>query len=145
MAFCYDYPRPAVAADIVVFDISQSSPYVLLIKRKNTPFQGMWAFPGGFMEMNERIIETAFRELFEETHLKPTALHFLGIYDDVNRDPRGRTFGIAFIAIFNQAVYPEAGDDAAEFQWFSIHNLPPLAFDHDKIIMDAIRKLSTLC
>ncbi|NMC98285.1 MAG: NUDIX hydrolase [Bacteroidales bacterium] len=144
MPFCYEYPRPAVAADVIVFDISHSEPRVLLIKRKNPPYQGMWAFPGGFMDANEKVEETAFRELFEETHLKPNKLFFLGIYDDPNRDPRGRTIGIAYIAAFNGNINPKAGDDAAEIQWFPVNKLPPLAFDHSKIIIDALQKLSTL-
>lgn len=141
---CYEYPRPAVATDIVVFNVMYKMPRVLLIKRRNPPYQNKWALPGGFMNMDEKLIDTAFRELYEETNLKPDKLTFLGIYDDINRDPRGRTLGVAYIAIIDQDVKPIAGDDASDYQWFSVNELPALAFDHNIIIADALQKLSTM-
>ncbi|NSW45574.1 MAG: NUDIX hydrolase [Bacteroidales bacterium] len=143
MPYCYEYPRPAVATDIVLIAHQKLETNVLLIKRKNNPYKGMWAFPGGFMDMNEFLIDTARRELYEETGIKINELIFFGIYDDPNRDPRGRTIGIVYYALLNKTIPTQSGDDALQAQWFSIDNLPPLAFDHPKIWQDIQHKILT--
>lgn len=143
MPYCYDYPRPAIATDIVLIAKTSTEIYVLLIQRKNHPFKGMWAFPGGFMDINETLIETANRELFEETGIKLNELTFFGIYDYPQRDPRGRTIGVVYYALLENIIEPQSGDDADQAQWFSIKQIPPLAFDHNIIIRDILKKLST--
>ncbi len=144
MSFCYEYPRPAVAADIILVAKNSNDIQILLIQRKNTPFQNMWAFPGGFMESDEPILRTAHRELLEETGIKVEKLDFLWYYDGVNRDPRGRTIGFAFYSILDHIIEAKSGDDAANACWFNIDSLPPLAFDHEKIIYDLKQKILTL-
>jgi len=143
MPYCYEYPRPAVATDIVLIAKEASDTKILLIKRKNDPFKGMWAFPGGFMDLNETLIETAQRELFEETSIKINELTFFGIYDDLHRDPRGRTIGVVYFALLENVIKPQSGDDASQAQWFSTNQLPPLAFDHEKIWHDIQQKILT--
>lgn len=144
MTYCYDYPRPAIATDIVLIAKTSTDKNVLLIKRKNDPYKGMWSFPGGFMDINETLIETANRELFEETGIKTNELTLFGIYDSPLRDPRGRTIGVVYYALLENIIEPQSGDDAAQAQWFSIKHIPPLAFDHNIIIRDILNKLSTL-
>lgn len=143
MPHCYEYPRPAIATDIVLIAKTSSEINVLLIQRKNNPYKGMWAFPGGFMDINETLIETANRELFEETGIKINELTFFGIYDHPQRDPRGRTIGVVYYALLENIIEPQSGDDAAQAQWFSVKQIPPLAFDHNIIIRDILKKLST--
>lgn len=141
MAFVYDYPRPAVTADCVVIT-EENEPKVLLIQRGNEPFKGCWAFPGGFMNMDETTEQCAVRELEEETGLKVTEIRQIGAYSKVDRDPRGRTVTVAYLAIIDKAEAVKGLDDAAEAQWFPISNLPKLAFDHEEIMRDAKRLLS---
>lgn len=135
--FTYDYPRPCVTVDIVLLT-REARPRVLLIRRKQAPFAGKWALPGGFIDMDETLEESARRELKEETGLTVGKLQELGIYGDPGRDPRGRTISVAFWTEVNPAkIQPKAGDDAAETGWFPLHDLPPLAFDHARILKDA--------
>ncbi len=142
MLYCYEHPRPSVATDIII--CTKQSPYkVLLIKRKNRPFQDMWALSGGFMDMNENLIETAKRELYEETGIVLNDLTFFGIYDQPDRDPRGRTIGIVYYAFVNENITFKAGDDAKFAQWHYINELPELAFDHNKILNDFQEKILT--
>ena len=137
MAYTYKYPRPAVTADCVVMT-NEATPKVLLIQRGSEPFKGCWAFPGGFMNMDETTEQCAIRELEEETGLKVNHLHQIGAYSKVDRDPRGRTVTVAYLAIIDAPLEVKGQDDAAEAKWFSVNNLPPLAFDHDEIMADAI-------
>ena len=136
--YTYKYPRPAVTADCVVIT-KEPEPKVLLIQRGNDPYKGCWAFPGGFMEMDETAEQCAKRELEEETGLKIEYLRQLGAYSKVGRDPRGRTITIAYLAYIDipQAVVGQ--DDATKAEWWSINALPPLAFDHDEIMQDALK------
>ncbi|MGI6477859.1 MAG: NUDIX domain-containing protein [Salinivirgaceae bacterium] len=142
MAFTYQYPRPAVTADIVLIDKNDCNLSVLLIQRKNPPYQNQWAFPGGFMEMNETLIETAHRELFEETGVKNVKLTQFKTYDAIDRDPRHRTISTVFIGYFNKTSLVSAGDDALNAKWFSINEIPPLAFDHALILKDILSYIS---
>jgi 8-oxo-dGTP diphosphatase len=119
-------------------------PQVLLIQRGIDPFKGCWAFPGGFMNMDETTEECAIRELEEETSLKISGLHQIGAYSKVDRDPRGRTITVAYLAIIDEPIAVTGQDDAAKAEWFPIDALPPLAFDHEDIIRDAIRSYKKL-
>jgi 8-oxo-dGTP diphosphatase len=121
-----------MTADCIVLDESRS--HILLIERRNEPFKGCWAFPGGFMEMDETLSETAFRELLEETGIEIQRIEFFCIADGVNRDPRGRVISAVFQGIVSKNVNIAAGDDAANVKWFNISELPLLAFDHDAIL-----------
>ena len=116
----------------------ESEPKVLLIQRGSEPYKGCWAFPGGFMNMDETTEQCAIRELQEETGLKVNYLHQVGAYSKVDRDPRGRTITVAYLVIIDAPVEVKGQDDAAKAQWFPINNLPPLAFDHEEIMNDAI-------
>jgi len=142
MEYTYKYPRPAVTADCVVMT-KDTVPQVLLIQRGIDPFKGCWAFPGGFMNMDETTEECAIRELEEETSLKISGLHQIGAYSKVDRDPRGRTITVAYLAIIDEPIAVTGQDDAAKAEWFPIDALPPLAFDHEEIMRDAINKYET--
>ena len=138
MEYTYKYPRPAVTADCVVIT-NEPLPKVLLIQRGADPFKGAWAFPGGFMNMDETTEECAIRELEEETGLKVTTVHQIGAYSNVHRDPRGRTITVAYLAIIDSPEVVIGQDDAAKAEWFPITELPHLAFDHYDIMQDATR------
>ena len=137
MEYTYKYPRPAVTADCVVIS-KESEPKVLLIQRGNEPYKGCWAFPGGFMNMDETTEQCAIRELEEETGLKVSSLQQIGAYSKVDRDPRGRTVTVAYLARVDAPVTVIAQDDAAQAKWFPLSALPPLAFDHEEIMRDAV-------
>lgn len=138
MEYTYKYPRPAVTADCVVMT-NEPLPKVLLIQRGADPFKGAWAFPGGFMNMDETTEDCAIRELEEETGLKVTAVDQIGAYSKVDRDPRGRTITVAYLAIIDSPEKVIGQDDAAKAEWFPITELPHLAFDHYDIMQDAVR------
>ncbi|MCR5444467.1 MAG: NUDIX hydrolase [Bacteroidales bacterium] len=135
--YTYEYPRPMLTADCAVVNAQRE---VLLVRRRNEPFRGCWALPGGFMEMDETIEHCAVRELQEETgiEVEEKELCLVGVYSAPGRDPRGRTVTAAYLIRLDHAV-ATAGDDAAEVRWWSLDNLPPLAFDHAKVITDATR------
>ena len=134
--YAYQYPRASVTADAVLFAEKDGQIYVLLIQRGNDPYKGYWAFPGGFLNMDETVARCAERELEEETGIVLIGMQLVGIYSDVERDPRGRVITAAYTAM---TTMPEAtaADDAAAAKWWSLNELPPLAFDHDKILVDA--------
>ena len=117
----------------------EAVPQVLLIERGADPYKGCWAFPGGFMNMDETTEQCAIRELEEETGLQVAELHQIGAFSKVDRDPRGRTITVAYLAIVDAPIAVTGQDDAAKAQWFSINALPPLAFDHEDIMRDAIK------
>lgn len=137
MSYTYKYPRPAVTTDCVVFT-QEEEPKVLLIQRGNEPYKGCWAFPGGFMNMEETAEECAVRELKEETGLTVNRIRQIGAYSKVDRDPRGRTVSIAYLAIVDAPTAVSGMDDAAKAAWFPLASLPDLAFDHKDIMTDAI-------
>ena len=139
MEYTYKYPRPAVTADCVVIT-KEAEPKVLLIQRGIDPYKGCWAFPGGFMNMDETTEQCAIRELDEETGLKVNTIYQIGAYSKVDRDPRGRTITVAYLAIVDGPVEVTGQDDAAKAEWFPLSTLPKLAFDHDDIIQDAIKR-----
>ena len=143
MSYIYEYPRPAVTADCVVIT-KETEPKVLLIQRGNEPFKGQWAFPGGFMNMDETTEQCAIRELEEETGLKVTEIQQIGAYSKVDRDPRGRTVTVAYLAIIDKVEAVKGLDDAAKAQWFSLSSLPKLAFDHEDIMNNVIKKIITI-
>ena len=132
-----------LTADCVVFGCSEDgSRALLLVLRGNEPYKGMWALPGGFMEMDETLEACARRELQEETGLTLSSpLTELGSFSHVDRDPRGRTVTVAFVAMTELGTV-KGSDDAAAAQWFSINDLPPLAFDHREIVGKALRWLA---
>lgn len=140
MGYTYKYPRPAVTADCVVVT-KEAKPKVLLIQRGNEPFKGCWAFPGGFMNMDETTEQCAIRELEEETGLNVSGLQQIGAYSKVDRDPRGRTVTVAYLVRIDAPVPVMGQDDAAKAEWFPLSALPPLAFDHEDIMRDAIKLL----
>lgn len=137
MSYTYKYPRPAVTADCVVI-AQEPEAKVLLIERADDPYKGCWAFPGGFLNMDETTEQCATRELEEETGLTIEKVHQIGAYSKVDRDPRGRTITVAYLAIIDKTVPVIGLDDAAKADWWPLSALPQLAFDHDEIIADAI-------
>jgi 8-oxo-dGTP diphosphatase len=137
MAYTYKYPRPAVTADCVVIT-RETEPKVLLIQRGDQPFKGGWAFPGGFMNMDETTEQCAVRELEEETGLRLSKVQQIGAYSKVDRDPRGRTITVAYLAIVDEPMAVTGQDDAAKAEWWPLSDLPHLAFDHYDIMQDAI-------
>lgn len=139
MAYTYKYPRAAVTADCVVIT-REESPQVLLVQRGSEPFKDCWALPGGFMNMDETTEQCAVRELEEETGLRVDEVQQIGAYSKVDRDPRGRTITVAYLARVDAPTEVKGQDDAANAQWFPLTALPPLAFDHADILQDAVKK-----
>lgn len=138
---CYEYPRPAVTVDIVLFCRSGSGVDVLLIKRAREPFKGRWAFPGGFVDKDESLEHGASRELLEETGLSGIHLEQFGAFGDPGRDPRGHTVSIVFSAMLAGRLQAHAADDAADAKWHSALRPPKLAFDHKKILSLALQRI----
>ena len=136
----YKYEHMAVTTDCIIFTYEDRNLKVLLIRRGLEPFKGEWAFPGGFLRINETARQGALRELYEETKLEDAPIRELGVFSDVDRDPRERTITVAWYAL----VRPHevlGGDDAEEAAWFPIDELPELAFDHAKIFKAAMERL----
>lgn len=136
----YKYEHMGVTTDCIIFTYEDWQLKVLLVRRGGDPYKGEWAFPGGFLRMNETAEQGALRELREETALVPSALVQLGVFSDIDRDPRERVITIAWYAL----VKPYAvvgGDDADEAAWFPVDKLPHLAFDHRKIFDAAMERL----
>ena len=140
LKFCYRYPHPAVAVDCVIFGYDGNDIKVLLIQRGNYPYKTSWAFPGGFMNINETAEQAALRELKEETGLKDVIVRQLYTYTDIDRDPRERVISIAHYAL-TRISEVKAGDDAKDAKWFSLSEIPNLAFDHDIILNKALNTL----
>lgn len=139
--YTYDYPHPAVTTDCVIFGYdSKDGLSVLLVQRGGEPYKGCWAFPGGFMRIDEDAETGARRELKEETSLDTAYIEQFGCFTDVDRDPRERVITIAFLALVRKTEV-KGGDDAADARWFPISSVPALAFDHDRILRVALRRL----
>lgn len=170
MPYTYPYPRPSVACDVVAFTMRADDLRVLLIQRKDAPFKGLWALPGGFVNENESLERAAARELQEETGMSGLRLEQLGAFGDPGRDPRGHTISIVYMAFLLTEGKVVAGDDASAAGWHPFRSLalaglpatssmpPPakrsarsrglrprgpiqLAFDHAKIVSKAYRRL----
>jgi 8-oxo-dGTP diphosphatase len=142
MSFIYKYPRPALTVDCVVFGLDGEDLHVLLIRRAGEPFAGMWALPGGFVDMDETLEQAALRELREETGLERVSIEQLHTFGAIDRDPRGRTVSVVYFALVKKADYkPKADTDASAAAWHPVSKLPPLAFDHDDIIATALRRI----
>ncbi|OQY46522.1 MAG: hypothetical protein B6242_07520 [Anaerolineaceae bacterium 4572_78] len=140
-----DYERPSVAVDIVLFSIIEAKLKTLLIKRGSLPYMGDWAFPGGFVEIDESLDNAAYRELKEETNIDQSQIYLEQLYTfgKPNRDPRMRVITVTYFALVSvdKLNNPQAGDDAADVGWFSVFNPPDLAFDHSDILKYAITRL----
>jgi len=135
MAYTYDYPHFALTVDAVIFSKSAAGLNVLLIRRANEPFKDCWAFPGGFVNIDEVIDIAVYRELEEETNISNVSLTRVDVFDAIDRDPRERTVSVAYYGFINDSNEPvKAGDDAKDAKWFSVNNLPELAFDHSMIL-----------
>jgi len=136
------YDHPSVTADVVIFSLANEDLQVLLIKRKHSPFAGMWAIPGGFVHMDEALEEAAARELAEETGVTDVYMEQLFTFGEPNRDPRTRVITVAYFALVpHDAIHHRPGDDASETAWFSMFDLPELAFDHHEILEYALTRL----
>lgn len=142
MTFTYEYARPALTVDCVVFGIDEEDLKVLLIKRGLEPFEGSWALPGGFVQMEESLADAARRELQEETGLDRVFLEQLFTFGEVARDPRGRVVSVAYYALVRLLDHKvQAATDAQDASWFPVWDTPTLAFDHSKILQMALERL----
>ena len=133
--YCYKYPHPAVTTDCVIFGFDGTKLQVLLIERGIEPFKGKWAFPGGFLNMDESAEQGALRELREETGLTGAFIEQFGCFSEPDRDPRERVITIAYYALV-KIQHVVGGDDAAKARWFALDDVPQLAFDHDRILRE---------
>jgi 8-oxo-dGTP diphosphatase len=133
--YTYNYPRAALTVDALVFVKEGNTFFVLLIERGKEPFKNKWALPGGFIEMDETLETACKRELLEETGLNVDKMTQFKTYDAINRDPRHRTISVVYFAELNEIQQVKGGDDASRAEWFSVSELPELAFDH-KIILE---------
>jgi len=131
-----DYKSPKLTVDGVVVKDKK----ILLIKRKNQPFKGKWALPGGFVEYGEKTEDAVVREVFEETGLKTKVIHLVGVYSDPGRDPRGHIVSVVYILEICDGKV-KSGDDACEVMFFDLNQLPELSFDHGDILKDALRRI----
>jgi len=143
MPHTYEYPRPALTVDCIVFGLdAQQELKVMLIQRDIPPFQGKWAIPGGFVRLDETLDAAALRELQEETGIHDVFLEQLYTFGDLARDPRDRTVTVAYYALINLTEQEiKATTDAREAAWFALSEIPQLAFDHDQILQTAIARL----
>ncbi|MFN8494596.1 MAG: NUDIX domain-containing protein [Caldilineaceae bacterium] len=143
--YVYDYPRPAVTVDIILFTFHDNDLKVLLIRRNGEPFKGKWALPGGFVNMDEDLDTAALRELAEETNVTDVYLEQLYTFGDPDRDPRGRVITVAYFALLStdQAaqLHIKSASDADDARWWSMYALPELAFDHAPILQYALQRL----
>lgn len=140
--YTYEHPHPAVTTDVVVFTIRDERLLVLLVKRRNPPFAGCWALPGGFVNIDEDLEACALRELQEETGVSGVFLEQLYTFGAPDRDPRERVITVTYYALVpHDHMRIEAASDASEATWFDCAALPALAFDHDQVIDTALKRL----
>lgn len=130
-----------VAVDAMVFAGTGDNLQLLLIKRKNPPYQGLWAIPGGFVEDDEELEAAAIRELEEETGLVVPAMQQLYAFGRVGRDTRFRTITITYYALIDNATPVLGADDATEAQWLPVKGITELAFDHMEMLEMAIKRV----
>ena len=143
--YVYDYPRPMVTVDALVFTIREGDLNVLLIRRKHDPWQGMWACPGGFVDLDEPLEQAAARELREETGVTGVTLVQFNTFGALDRDPRGRVITVAYLGLADhRGLAPRGADDAAEAAWLPVAGLPRLASDHNLVVATAVRTLRAL-
>jgi ADP-ribose pyrophosphatase YjhB (NUDIX family) len=137
------YDRPSVTVDVVIFTLEERELHVLLVKRKNWPFEGRWAIPGGFVQMDESLEQAARRELEEETGVRDIYVEQLYTFGDPKRDPRTRVISVAYIALVSADTQPlRVSDESTDVRWFPVQRLPgPLAFDHDAILAIGLERL----
>ena len=140
MPCVYEYSRPALTVDCVVFGFDGGDLQVLLTRRGLEPFKDRWALPGGFVHLDETLDEAARRELAEETGLREVFLEQLHTFGAVERDPRERVVSVAYFALVKPTA-ATAATDAAEAEWFPVASIPPLAFDHAEIFAAALARL----
>ena len=142
--FCYEYPRPAVATDIVILSLVAGTLRLLLVRRGADPFGGWWALPGGFLQETEDLDACARRETEEETGVRPGRILQFANFSHPDRDPRGRVISVAYLALVPAGeVRLQAGTDAAEAVWRNLSEVGTLAFDHDDILAAALSRLAT--
>ena len=136
------FERPSVTVDVILFTVKDDDLKVLLVKRNVEPFKDMWAIPGGFVKIEESLEDAAKRELLEETNVKDVYLEQLYTFGDPKRDPRTRVITAAYFALVNAEKFKlKASTDVKDVRWFSMFDLPELAFDHKKIIESALKRL----
>jgi 8-oxo-dGTP diphosphatase len=136
------HDQASVTVDVVMMSLRHRDLQVLLIKRRSWPFEGMWAIPGGFVNADESLEAAARRELQEETGLQEVYLEQLYTFGDPDRDPRTRVITVVYFALLaSECLQVHAADDAADIGWFSVYALPPLAFDHEKILRYTLNRL----
>lgn len=141
MSYTYQYPMPAVTVDALVLrkNVHADEIELLLIKRLNEPFKGLWALPGGFVEIDEELDDAVVRELQEETGVIHRSLKQLFTVGTVGRDPRYRTISVIYYGWFVESIMQvRAGDDASDAQWFAVDELPSMAFDHLQLVTKAL-------
>jgi len=142
MAFTYQYARPALTVDCVVFGFDEGELKVMLIQRDLPPFEGKWALPGGFVRVEETLDDAARRELEEETGISKVFLEQLYTVGDLHRDPRERVVSVAYYALVKLSDYRiRATTDARNAAWFGVSDVPKLAFDHDRILALSLQRL----
>lgn len=140
LKYSYKYPHPSVTTDCVIFGFDGVKLKVLLVERGMAPYKGRWAFPGGFLNMDESAEEGALRELKEETGLEGAYIRQFYTFSAPQRDPRERVITIAYYALVRMQEV-KGGDDASDARWFALDEVPPLAFDHDQILRKAEKTL----
>ncbi|MDX2040314.1 MAG: NUDIX domain-containing protein [Acidobacteriota bacterium] len=142
MTYTYEYPRPAVTVDLVIFTIADNDLKVLLIRRGGEPFKNRWALPGGFVEIGESLEKAAARELKEEAGVTNVYLEQLYTFGEPKRDPRGRVISVSYFALVDaEQQRIRAASDATEAEWHSVFAPPKLAFDHKQILDYAVWRL----
>jgi 8-oxo-dGTP diphosphatase len=141
MSYTYEYRRPAVTVDCVIFGYEENILKVLLVRRDHGPYEGMWALPGGFMDIDESLEEAAYRELKEETSLSGVELIQFHTFGDPGRDPRGRIITVAYYAWVDLSDFRIKAANSPNLAWIEVAELPALAFDHNRIISVALEKI----
>lgn len=143
--YTYDYPRPAVTVDVILFAFQNEELTVLLVRRAHEPYAGTWALPGGFIGEHEALYDAALRELKEETNVSDVYLEQLYTFGQPDRDPRARVVTVAYFALLSADEVAQqqvqGGSDAGEARWWNIYDLPELAFDHRHILEYALQRL----